>query len=310
MNRISTAIKWVLATGACVVATCANATVGTFVEYSLNWTGRTTVDNPSGWINAEGLSSFRVRQNRVWTEIASGGTISFAGLAAIGSAKVSTAGQGAGYEGGGWAGWHDTMTFTGGPAGTKGLVTFDLDYDWRLGLAVGATPDGFSRGSSSAFIDINVIPIIRGGEANQYALVEQRADGTCVGLVGPCDIAPSAIDTFYLGGTAPSPTASDGHAKFSFLVTFGKEYQVTVGINAFAGGIQASSVIDATHSLYWGGIASVLDGSGAAVAETVLSSSGFDYGSSFAQQVPEPQTWLLMLFGLGLVGGLGALRRS
>ena len=308
MQISNAAVRCLLAVGAFAASTAACAEVSTFVEYSLIRTSRTVVNNPEGWISDEGLSSYRFRQNRVWTEVA-GGTISFAGLANIGSAKVLTAGLGVGYQGGGWAGWNDSMTFTGGPAGEKGLVTFNLDYDWRLSQKVNATMDGTSVGLSNAYIDINLIPIVTGGDGFQYASVGQTAQGVCVGNQGQCDIAPGAIETYYQGGTAPNPVAANGHATFSFVVTFGKEYQVTVGINADVGGMQATSMVDATHSLYWGGIASVLDSRGVAVAETVMSASGFDYGTSFANQVPEPQTWVLMVAGLAVVGALGAQRR-
>lgn len=66
-------------------------------------------------------------------------------------------------------------------------------------------------------------------------------------------------------------------------------------------GAYASSELTAAYdqSLLWGGISSVIDMNGnPIVGFTVSSSSGFNY----ALAVPEPETWAMMLAGLGLVG--------
>jgi PEP-CTERM motif len=79
----------------------------------------------------------------------------------------------------------------------------------------------------------------------------------------------------------------------------------------------------------WGGIASVRDAQGNLVTDwSISSSSGFDYANAFAGfittppievdftpfpfpgsgAVPEPETWLMMIIGFGMIGG--ALRRQ
>lgn len=66
-------------------------------------------------------------------------------------------------------------------------------------------------------------------------------------------------------------------------------------------GAYASSELTAAYdqSLLWGGISSVIDMNGnPIVGFTVSSSTGFNY----AVAVPEPETWAMMLAGLGLVG--------
>lgn len=53
------------------------------------------------------------------------------------------------------------------------------------------------------------------------------------------------------------------------------------------------------NSLVWGGISSVIDASGNPIVNfTVSSDSGFNY----AQAVPEPGTWAMLLAGVGLLG--------
>jgi hypothetical protein len=55
------------------------------------------------------------------------------------------------------------------------------------------------------------------------------------------------------------------------------------------------------NSLVWGGISSVIDANGnPIVGFTVSSDSGFNY----AQAVPEPGTWTMLLAGVGLLGWL------
>ena len=69
---------------------------------------------------------------------------------------------------------------------------------------------------------------------------------------------------------------------------------------------QATAVADMSHTLAWGGIVSVTDSNGLVIPAYGLSSdSGLDY--RVAAAVPEPQTWMLLLAGMGVVGA--AMRR-
>ncbi len=61
-----------------------------------------------------------------------------------------------------------------------------------------------------------------------------------------------------------------------------------------------SATADFGHTIAWGGFASVTSGGNPVTGYTVSSLSGFNY----AAPVPEPETWAMMLAGLGLLGGL------
>ncbi|WP_374590808.1 PEP-CTERM sorting domain-containing protein [Aquabacterium sp.] len=70
---------------------------------------------------------------------------------------------------------------------------------------------------------------------------------------------------------------------------------------------QNAITADYSHTLAWGGVTAT-DWFGNPVALTsVTSNSGFDYSAAYsAPAVPEPETWTLMLAGLGLLGAVAA----
>lgn len=76
----------------------------------------------------------------------------------------------------------------------------------------------------------------------------------------------------------------------------------------FGEGAWAESTVDYSHTLSWGGITGVFDANGNAVSNfSVTSTSGFDYATT--APVPEPETYAMMLAGLGLLG-FAARRRK
>ena len=106
-------------------------------------------------------------------------------------------------------------------------------------------------------------------------------------------------------GVSPSPDYVWHRHHFSAsvnvtaLATFYQPFPNVDGQNTW--------MADAAHSLYWGGISSVTDANGNAVDFTLASASGTNYLQSFVPvvvtaPVPEPETYALLLAGLGVLG--------
>ena len=85
---------------------------------------------------------------------------------------------------------------------------------------------------------------------------------------------------------------------------------------AFGSGSSASSdasmTTDFSHTLAWDGITEVKDSAGNVITGfTALSSaSKFDYAKAYVSTVPEPETYAMLLAGLGLIGNIARRRRS
>ena len=93
---------------------------------------------------------------------------------------------------------------------------------------------------------------------------------------------------------------------------FGQPFSFTATLIAAAvGNFDQQVEVDASHSAYWGGFQSVLDGGGNAVSYSVTSGSQTDWSQSFVPAtVPEPGTWALLLAGVGLVSACARRRAS
>ena len=74
---------------------------------------------------------------------------------------------------------------------------------------------------------------------------------------------------------------------------------------------EAALVSDLGNAVGWGGIVALrtLDGTAITDFSAVSSSSGFDYAHAFSQPVPEPETYAMLLAGLGLLGFSARRRR-
>jgi hypothetical protein len=247
-------------------------TPGPFVDYSLDGTTRHFVPGNS-WVQTSGPSSPT-------------GQISVQGAGDYGIAKIGMAGSGT-FNGYAWSGWSDTITVQAAPGvnATQGTLTFNLQYAWNAQVSGQLT-------NTAAFADVNLI----GGPVNQYALVSEEILQSCT-QAGQC----GGLWTF--GQHTSDPIAHDGAASFSFTVNFGQPYVIAVGMNVQMTGQDATAIIDATHSVHWGGITSVSVDS-QAIGYQVTSSSGMNYVAA----VPETATPVLMLVGLLALAGYSARR--
>ena len=70
------------------------------------------------------------------------------------------------------------------------------------------------------------------------------------------------------------------------------------------------STVDFGHTLTWGGIDRITDADGNELSGvTFTTASNFDfYAPAIAPAIPEPQTWVMMLAGFGLIGALARKR--
>ena len=85
--------------------------------------------------------------------------------------------------------------------------------------------------------------------------------------------------------------------------------EASAGINAANGAV--SALADFGNTLEWMGLvrATLQDGSPYLGTLSFISNSGFDYGRAVSA-VPEPQTYALLLVGLGLIGGMKRRRQN
>jgi hypothetical protein len=98
---------------------------------------------------------------------------------------------------------------------------------------------------------------------------------------------------------------------------FGSEFDFGLGLVTLAGATADGdmfapswSTVDFGHTLTWGGIDRITDADGNELSGvTFTTASNFDfYAPAIAPAIPEPQTWVMMLAGFGLIGALARKR--
>lgn len=179
----------------------------------------------------------------------------------------------------------DRLTFTGQPANTLGTMVGRMAFSGSVSASAATNIGGgsFSYGYATAEASV----------PGQTATVFDRSDDT----LGPVYIDPSNPN--YLIFSLP---IKFGAVDFTLLYA---SLYTTVRSNALTS-FWANSSADFSSSLDWEGIDKVMDSNGNTLAGwQVSSASGFDYSRSYASQVssvPEPDTYAMLLAGLGLVG--------
>ena len=100
---------------------------------------------------------------------------------------------------------------------------------------------------------------------------------------------------------------------------FGSEFDFGLGLitvaGAFADGLNGISYssVDFGHTLTWGGINKITDANGNVLnGVTIASGSNFDFfaPATVPSAVPEPETYAMLLAGLGLIGTIARRRRA
>ncbi len=199
----------------------------------------------------------------------------------------------------GTARWNDYLTIgASGLFGQSGYITAELNLSGSLGGSIfGFTAYGGETGRNET------VRMIGTGMSN----------GGCGGGWNYCASAYSdshpGLNSFYSDLT-PVITL---HIPVIFGFQTGLSYTLDVLAGAFVStrpGENASSVDSfVDYTLSWGGITGVFDSSGNTVLDfTDTSMSGFDYYQQTAA-IPEPETYAMLLAGLGLLG-VAARRRK
>lgn len=265
-------------------------TQGPFVQYSLDAANSSAFVNvhDGQWVTASGPT---VLNGQV-------GTTTITALGDVGVGKFSVLASGAGYNAGGWSGWHDRITITPTDSallGQTAVVSFSMGVDWSAVIQGNpvAGPDNPTVGQ--AYVDVN---FTRTGTPGQYANVYEDIDHSC-SRPGEC----GSLSVF--GQRTPQlPTYANGVATFYFNAILGGTYEVIFGMNAVVSGYGGSAFVDATHSMSWGGIQSITLAA-QPLAATVTSGSGLNLLSP----VPEAPTTALWALGAWVLF-LSGRRRS
>ena len=133
-----------------------------------------------------------------------------------------------------------------------------------------------------------------------------------------------SMENNFFGNGPGLDSSADGDVSYSIVVPielhfrFGREFDFGLGLITVAGATAdgdmyglSSSTVDFGHTLTWGGIKKITDADGnEVIGATLAAGSSFDYfAPAIAPAIPEPETYAMMLAGLGLIGGV-ALRRK
>lgn len=211
---------------------------------------------------------------------------------------TQTRGQGDAY-------WFDRLTISNSAlTGTSAFARASFNLTGGLASYSGSTSVG-ALGNSS----IGVAVTINGGTV--YTTLGQLVSRN--GVIETNDIRRGVTtDGVYQIDPASSLT---GAFSFDIPFVFGTAFQMNASLTAFtqamasAGGDQASAYSTFDSSGYWGGITDVHLADGTVLSGYNLTSdSGFDWNSAYPTTVvPVPAT--LWLFGSGVVGLAGLMRR-
>lgn len=198
--------------------------------------------------------------------------------------------------------WDDTVVIDSlGLTGSSGSAQVSLAYSWNLALTDPSPYQSFAAG------DVKLL--VQGGFVSYYSEIQDGLNASNCGST-LCPVSRSAVLVGSSGGPVPVPPgAGTLHLEFGFV--FGRPFSLTASLTgyAFEFGSPTSSVdslVDASHTVLWGGIQGVT-GSAGAVSYTVSSASGFDY--RLATVVPEPTTTSMLVTGLLIFGLVGVWRQ-
>jgi hypothetical protein len=243
------------------------------------------------------------------TAPAANGTSTAQGEVSMGAIHMKASNNSVNYgfnAGGVNGGWTQRMHATGGTAGTAGYFQYDVQVDGALfaqGFA-GAASVGVAAYKNGAlvtqYLPANAPKIIHGANEHPVSTSMQYSEWavSSSGYFGPSDPYWSASQSF-----ADTVT-------FVLPVIYGQDFDLGIYAYALAGMRSASGVagmststVDFWNTIRWGGLHAAYDAQGNLLQGVrLIASDGTDWTGPYAAPVPEPETYAMMMAGIGLLG--------
>lgn len=287
----------------------AQATPVVYVNVFANYTDE---DGSGGSVGPIGqsASSGTVIQSANSASLGSGGTgTAVASLGALHSSTIAGAIRGNIFDGNASVGrayaaanWSDSVTVAGAGLSGSGLANISFFVDGSLFNSGTAGLGGnFSATAAASFV-------FRANGAEAFTF-DSQAVLNQLGTVSTLTYTRvNGID--HTGGLG-------GMWNVSVPITFDQAFGMDAGLVTTASTLAGSnstvsSFANFGNSIYWAGITSITLADGSVATEfSALGSDGHDWkASAVPAAVPEPETWAMLLAGLGLVGVAARRRRG
>lgn len=243
--------------------------------------------------------------------LASGGygEVAFGALHATASAIAS--GDAAQTRGQGGAYWIDSVTFSSASLAGGAFARFAFSLS-------GALSSMSDPASAGAVANSTISALVRANGSRVFS-----ASGQLVSRNGAIETNALTRGIATNDSFQSDPVSSlAGTFSFDVPIVFNSPFQLMAEMTAFTtaltsfAGDQASAHSSFGSSGYWGGLSSVHLADGTVLSGYSVSSlSGFDWTSAYgappvAAPIPEPETYAMLLAGLGLLGFVTHRRRN
>ena len=218
------------------------------------------------------------------------------------NAEAQTRGQGGAF-------WIDSVTFSSASLAGAAFARFSFSLSGALSSMTGPTSAGAAANSSiSALVRADGSPVFSSSgqlvTRNGAIEIHELTRGVATNASFQADPVSSLVGTF----------------SFDVPIVFNAPFQLRAEMTAFTqaltsfAGDEASAHSSFGSSGYWGGLNDVHLADGTVLGGySVSSASGFDwtraYGTPVAAPIPEPETYGMVLAGLGLLGFARRRRR-
>jgi hypothetical protein len=244
------------------------------------------------------------------TGLASGGYGEAAFGALHASASAIAANDSAHTRGQGGALWIDNVTFSSASLAGAAFARFSFSLSGALSSMTGPTSAGAAANST-------ISAVVRANGSNVFSTT-----GQLVSRNGAIEINQLTRGVATNGSFQSDPVSSlAGTFSFDVPIVFNTAFQLmadmvafTTAQTSFAGDL-ASAHSSFGSSGYWGGLSGVHLADGTLLSGySVSSASGFDWTSAYGAPpvtapIPEPETYAMLLAGLGLLGFVARRRQ-